>query len=497
MLKGLAVFAAVVFHVHSAQACPVEMPTDSNKIAVDDFSLGRCWLSETLQQAEKNLNFDIDRLQILLEELVRYIPSSAQRLTLVRQLTTAVTPHSSVEFKAAILEAIGNLHLLTTDARRVISAAIASTDDDTRKAGLLAASVLAPRDAFFQRQILNAIEHDTDDIRFSLLSQIDVRSPEALAAVTSVSHSQSSGALRDVAKNLLDRWTAHPAPSVEMSQLMATLGDSISVGFFADTNLSDVTRYKVNPNDLNVFWLLGHSSTEEQLKRSWSSGERVRSHFVRLKNQLKTLGRSDDLEVFNVARAGAKTNELLKQISRLDAKLAVNPKMRLIYVTLLMGSNDVCDEVEPSEITRNISRALDRLNRLPSNGKIVVLIAGLPPIHQLGLAKIANHTALAGLTCEAVQQQRLRFCDKFTKSSSGEFFASNKEAVDLTNEKIAQVVAQAKNLANLRLVFAPGFSKADVAPESMAFDCFHPNELGQEAIADTLWQDLVAAGVSW
>jgi lysophospholipase L1-like esterase len=496
------IFAIISILPISGFACPQPMPTTTAAIEVEDFDLGSCWLRETLQNLNKKgkkiTEDDGDLLSGLLAELVDYIPSEEQAKNITTQLMTQITRTSPNLLRSTSLTALGQFHVLTPAIQAYVLAAIQDKDDDVRASALEAAAQINPKDPAMQKVLLRSLLNDSaSPNRSAALDGIYLRSPEAIAAITTVAKDKRDKFLQGQAQSKLEDWTAHPLPDQPSSKSMAILGDSISVGFFADTSLLEAAKYKVEPKDLNVLWFVGQSKHDEQMSRVWAGGDKITSHFGRIKSELKSAGIKDDVELMNFARAGATTPHLLGQIAVLHSKMLLEPEQQLIYVTLFMGSNDVCNGTTPDVIAKNLTRALARLNRLPHKTKLVVLLSSVPPIHQLGSPLVANFPAVGGLTCQAVQRDHLKFCNAFSAPASPADYDHNQKQVEETNQKIAAVAYANQQLSNLQIVFSASLGQSDIKPELLAFDCFHPNEQGQQAISDALWNDLKQAAVSW
>jgi lysophospholipase L1-like esterase len=492
-------FLSLIFAFPTAVfACSQPMPTEASSLKVDDIELGSCWLKETLQSSNKKevTDKEVDLFERLLSELANYIPSKEQ----ADDLATLLASQRKLPniLRSSVLTGLAQLHVLNLRVRSFVLRAMEDPDEDVRGSAIWTAGRMNPSDPSMQKYVLKSLRQETGTTNRSFaIDGIYIRSEEAVTALNKIANDKSDESLQGQAAAKLKQWHDHPLPEASLSKGMAILGDSISVGFFADTSLLDAPKYKVAPNDLNVAWMLGQSKHDEQIKRVWAGGDKINSHFLRIKAELKAAGKTDDVELHNFARAGATTPNLLGQIAALNSALLLEPNQQLIYVTLFMGSNDVCAGRSAMDIGNHLTRALDRLNRLPSKSKIVVLLSSLPAIHQLGSPLIANYPGLAGLTCEAVQRDHIKFCNAFTAPATPADYEKNQNQLMETNQKIAEVASASQSLKNLQVVLGASPSRADVKPELLAFDCFHPNEQGQQTLADALWNDLLQAGVKW
>lgn len=469
-------------------------------IEVDNFELGLCWLNESLQASTKPghkiSDAELRQIQKLSTELVDFIPSREQRLQTVGALMKFVGVKSSKPLRLVVLSSLGELHALTPEARSMISVSLKDKDADVRGAAIVAAAHVDPTDSFFQKALVFAALHDRETMnRSAALDGLYLRSKEAMAAISTMAKTDPDEYLRGEAEVKLKDWQDHPSTEAYSSQAMAILGDSISVGFVADTTILEAQKYQVKPDQLNVLWLLSQGSRSEQLRRVWAGGDKFSSHYVKLKERLAELKKPSDVELYNVARAGAKTPELKTQITALAAQMLLKPKQKLIYVTLFMGSNDVCDGKSSDEINKNLSRALSRLNRL-QDSRIVVLLVNLLPIYQLSDPKIANYPALAGLTCQAEQVEHFKFCNSFIKPATQEEAEGNRKLIESANVGISDL-AGSQDFKNLRIINGKSLSQADLLPEMLAIDCFHPNQDGQQAISEALWEDVENAKIEW
>jgi len=213
--------------------------------------------------------------------------------------------------------------------------------------------------------------------------------------------------------------------------MMATLGDSASTAFNA-------------------------ASEWNNLGLSWSSGSEIESHFVRLKRQFP----GKRVRVANFAVPGVDSSDIERQARQAS-------RVELDYVTILIGSNDLC-RGDISEFRDRVISAVGILtNKSPD---VKILISSTPNIVQ------AREVA-KGLTCERIWSKVMERCDV----SDGDKFYDQWWRLNAILDVIAQNTKQVK--------FSDAVMLRKIEPDSISrIDCFHPNLFAQERISELTWK---------
>src|SRR5262245_37593780 len=93
--------------------------------------------------------------------------------------------------------------------------------------------------------------------------------------------------------------------------LMAAMGDSITVGYFADLALPRQGRGAKSAGLLRPQRVFSNKRSF-----SWASGERIESQYQLLKESLKRTEPGAELEVLNVAVPGGRTRDMADQAKK-------------------------------------------------------------------------------------------------------------------------------------------------------------------------------------
>lgn len=236
---------------------------------------------------------------------------------------------------------------------------------------------------------------------------------------------------------------------------MAALGDSITRAFNANTPI-------------------------DHPQNSWSTGNtdsgtfrrgRVRSHaeYLRL-----LTGRN--VVVHNVARTGAETTDLQRQVSELSG-------IEIEYATILIGANDLCingegalgQSPDMSLYAERVERAVETL--IDRNPNIKILLVSIPDM--LRLQSIGHETSCQSRwSTFAICQNLLH--ENISPSDLDTFGAQWRTANDdlrLIAERHSQNVLYSSVLSEYP------FERKHVSN----LDCFHPNIVGQNLLSQETW----------
>ena len=264
--------------------------------------------------------------------------------------------------------------------------------------------------------------------------------------------------------------------------LMAALGDSITAASFA-------TYFLVPPP--GGPWVGDLYQNRDTY--SWASGNKFESHYERLKKLIEA-NHGPRLDVFNIAEPGADSKKLESQADWVRKKMSDGYYASLDYVTLFTGANDVCSPLSPvgvpfDVLRGQILRAMDRLS-LIKQGRIHVLLVGIPMIPLVRRAEIRPLLGLFGNRCEDIQASSLFYCKNLGKWNTEAEFARERSVVIAYNDFLAALAAEiTANYPKIDLVFTRALEKEDILPTDVAVDCFHPDVFAQERFSRVLWAE--------
>lgn len=244
--------------------------------------------------------------------------------------------------------------------------------------------------------------------------------------------------------------SALSAPAVPNS--MASLGDSITRGFNACGWFSDCPS------------------------SSWSTGDNasVNSHFVRLKAQ------NDALTANNDAKTGAVVADLAGQ-----AQAAVSQQVD--YVTILIGANDACASSEESmtsvaDFESRFRSAMQTLH--DGRPEASIFVSSIPDIKRLWEVGKDNSSARNAWNLFNICQSML---ENPTSTDQADEDRRNRVRQRVTdfNAVLAQVCGeQATCKYDGGAVFSYPFEISHVS----GWDYFHPNESGQQILAEETYK---------
>lgn len=214
--------------------------------------------------------------------------------------------------------------------------------------------------------------------------------------------------------------------------MMAVLGDSASTAFNSERKW----------NNLN---------------NSWAGGRSVNSHY----NRLVKLMPDKNVRVINLAVPGVDSHDVVRQ-----AKTAAS--VELDYVTILIGSNDLCRGLDGIEGFRyRMYKAIKTL--VDSSPDVKILLSSTPNIVQ------ARHVA-EDLVCDMVWTRVMEMCDV----SSEDVFYESWWALNAVLDVIGQ--------NNDNVIFSDAVMLQQIEPDSISLiDCFHASKQGQEMISELTW----------
>jgi len=291
-----------------------------------------------------------------------------------------------------------------------------------------------------------------------------------------------------------------PRPPAVKPRLMAVLGDSIAAGTLADVPIPKGPT----PEESVLKW---HDQGVEadlvytnKKTLSWGSGERIRSHFLMLREWLALRGIRAPLEVANLASPGAQMGDLRVQVSKLLEILGSGAYESLEYVALTIGSNDACNyssslDVPEEELRRNLVESLSILGRgVRSVTKIPVpirvLVVGAPRIPNLGVPGFIEAPTLFGLSCGVVRDRILRYCRPLTVWNGLDEYHQRLAVVERINGVLKNASLEVSGeFPGLQVVFSDRLFQLEIPLGALAADCFHPGKWAQEQISMRTWED--------
>ncbi len=284
--------------------------------------------------------------------------------------------------------------------------------------------------------------------------------------------------------------------------LMAAMGDSISAGLFAGTYLSwfnaeaglhdDEVKNVVSQVEATGFEAINLMGTaahpfETRTTYSWATGKSISSQYMLLKSQIQKSDPNARVSAYNVAVSGAFTSDLVGEASQVVAKMKTGKFDSLKYVTVLIGSNDVCHSRPSGVMKAEIRQTFSLLSQINQAEPIRVLMSGIPRIPETATPDIRSEKTLFGLSCRSIRAI-LGSCKAMADWTTQAQYNALIQQIQGANELLAEAAADAnKSFTNLDVVFSNRIFDFDFEGADLALDCFHPNAATQSRLSQILW----------
>jgi hypothetical protein len=289
-------------------------------------------------------------------------------------------------------------------------------------------------------------------------------------------------------------WCDSKRPS---AKIVAAMGDSLTAAFFADTKhpvslLPSQAKEVLSHGTVLVPQLQFLGEPPQFLTSpnnfSWATGAQSNSHAQRVSACL-----NEPLKTLNVAKVGAKTDQLSAQAMKIRKAVLADPSV-IEYVTLFAGANDLCGRkgkdrnLDLTLVRTNILNALGVLNTLKQEQRVKILLVGVPAVASLRFAEISEAVVWGGAKCGLVRDQILNSCPSLIEWNTPAEYQGAVEEIQNFNRLLMDIVdRQAHLFPNLALAYADSASSERVPVEDLASDCFHYNVSGQRKLAEWTW----------
>ncbi|NCN40648.1 hypothetical protein GW916_05300 [bacterium] len=285
------------------------------------------------------------------------------------------------------------------------------------------------------------------------------------------------------------------AGAFELPRHIGNLGDSMTAGALADFKRQD---FKLPWTEIKLLVkLLQFGATKDIAKvearqLSWAGGydknQNVYSHSHRLS---AISGLDHQMPTANVAVSGNESRHMWDQAMRLNEWSENNfDQAYPDYVTLMIGPNDICqdrtqDMVPVRDYHANISQVVDEV--LSQSPRSKILLGSVPNIESL--RNVAKDKYLhVGLTCEKMWKT-IKLCHTLTTEESPNERAKIAQRVIDYNDALQDIADSRSQSYGDRVRLSRAAYGVDFTADDLSVDCFHPNVIGQEKLADVSFSD--------
>jgi lysophospholipase L1-like esterase len=283
-----------------------------------------------------------------------------------------------------------------------------------------------------------------------------------------------------------------------LPQRMAVLGDSMSEALFSNQSLENGLSSR---ELLRLLGIVSIRNPERRLEafrgayadhgKVWSSGDDPNSIVFSHLRRIRYLGKN--LTAHNYAVSSSVVADLSQQVDQL-----LNDQKELgftfDYVTLIIGANDFnvesLEELPQVEaMAKEVGKELERI--IESNPGVAILWMGLP--HILKIFKETEDILVTSILGKRYTCGELR---PLVYGKNVIFNTTNAEVETRVQQELFNYQWQAVKLMDQLQQKHPaaflktiqGYGGFDNQYERMlAFDCFHPSEEGQAALAEISW----------
>ncbi len=283
--------------------------------------------------------------------------------------------------------------------------------------------------------------------------------------------------------------------SEPLPESMGVLGDSMSAGAMAGYRRQKRLPFADEIELLKDIWYAVKNRTKGAFDRrdlTWATGNNteslVNSHYRRLLSMPKLS--SSNVEAFNAAVSGEDSQQVLDfQLGELKQWTRMNFKQSFPdYVALFIGANDLCaksvPEIRPiGSYYKNMTQIVDTI--LEQSPKTKLLVNSLPNAARLR-AVSAGQKTLGGMKCESLRKV-LQLCPTLTTLAVGETEKYVNQLLKDYNVLLESVVNSRRKIYGDRIRYVSNVYEIDFQANDLALDCFHPNDVGQNKLADTTW----------
>jgi lysophospholipase L1-like esterase len=273
--------------------------------------------------------------------------------------------------------------------------------------------------------------------------------------------------------------------------LFEIYGDSLSAGFYSDTNLANNKKssYEIT-DDIKQFLTFKTSKDDVEKQKVLSKYERRDLMWAQ---KLKGLFPSThNIRVENYAQSGGRAYHLPNQI----AQKGIEKDSTVAFV--FIGHNDLCgDYIKEAEIAdyyqQNLNQAITTWDQRHKNSKLIVIpLAEVYNLYPALTKFLWLQEKTAKLYCEDSWRLLFPYCTENYKQFKANQLEKNmlpklKNIATAANETIE---AWRKKSTSNEYYYLKDFKMGKFLPKFFAVDCYHLSEDGQQAFANELFPKL-------
>lgn len=256
--------------------------------------------------------------------------------------------------------------------------------------------------------------------------------------------------------------------------LLVVYGDSISTGVLANTtlgqNIDNSLLLQLN-NYLKAGQYNANGFQTNLANQPLAAATTDVNYGLRSAIAEKTGVTAAEVGVVSFAKFGAKAVDIPEMLARWNQEEANTIKRKPDFILLALGGNDFCSDMTVEDITRTFNEQIDAIQKSAPDAQLIISPA--PPVHQLAAIDFTYGPTISQITGEELS------CRKFREQACKRVYEPDAEArLNGINQGI-QAAFDAQVAKGAKVSLATGVLEWKIAPEELAFDCFHPSQKGQ------------------
>ncbi|WP_176736473.1 SGNH/GDSL hydrolase family protein [Oligoflexus tunisiensis] len=259
--------------------------------------------------------------------------------------------------------------------------------------------------------------------------------------------------------------------------LLVVYGDSISTGVLANTSLGKNIDNALLVQLANYIKAGEYNTIGFQTNLSnptLAAATTEADHGLRQAIAAKAGLTPAEVGVVSFAKFGAKSVDIPEMLARWNQEESQTIKRKPDYILVALGGNDFCSDMTVEQISSAFNEQIDAIQQSAPDAQLIISPA--PPVHQLAGIDFTYGPAISQITGEELS------CRKFREQACPRVYEPDAaERLNGINQGI-QAAFEAQKAKGAKVSLASGVLNWTIAPDELAFDCFHPSQKGQATL---------------